>query len=415
MACDSHNVFAGPENDFDGLARKAAESVYRTSQHYRFAQFLSGQGRTAEAFSVIADLATNGPQSERGWAYIEWGMLDLNENGDLESARKHCLRGLAYSGALTVPAEICLVNEEVWFGHDQKALEYSRALAIHAQKHAPGITAEFFESNKIISAAWLETLTGDIQKSANDWTLAETAPDYLGSGKLSPALAATAYAINHDPHSARKIVEALEPNDDPSFLQLDAIVAFSALPTYWIAAVTNDWAAALADARACDAWLDVHTPTNKLLGRLRPVWIQPLEALAMAKAGDVAGAEALVSATPLDCYLCVRVRGRISAIKRDWPAAERWFAEAARQAPSLPFAFSEWGEMRLAKGDIDGAIVQFEAAHNASPHFADALKGWGDALARQGQSRAALAKYNETLKYAPNWKELKEAREAVAK
>ena len=54
--------------------------------------------------------------------------------------------------------------------------------------------------------------------------------------------------------------------------------------------------------------------------------------------GDTASAEALIAATPLDCYLCVRVRGQIAAIKHDWPSAERWFSEAVRQAPSLPFA-----------------------------------------------------------------------------
>jgi len=73
-------TFTGPESDFDELAGKVAEAVYRTSQPYRFAQFLSGQNRNAEAFSVIADLATNGPQNERGWAYIEWGMLDLGSS-----------------------------------------------------------------------------------------------------------------------------------------------------------------------------------------------------------------------------------------------------------------------------------------------------------------------------------------------
>jgi drug/metabolite transporter (DMT)-like permease len=56
-----------------------------------------------------------------------------------------------------------------------------------------------------------------------------------------------------------------------------------------------------------------------------------------------------------------------------------------------------------------GAAAKFEAAHRESPHFADALKGWGDALAIQGQSRAALGKFDEALTYAPNWKQLKEA------
>jgi tetratricopeptide (TPR) repeat protein len=108
----------------------------------------------------------------------------------------------------------------------------------------------------------------------------------------------------------------------------------------------------------------------------------------MAHAGDVVGAEALAFTMPLDCYLCLRVRGQISAIKRDWPAAERWYSEAVRQAPSLPFAFLEWGEILLAKGDIEGAIANFDSAHKKTPHFADALKGWGDALARQGKNES---------------------------
>ena len=36
-------------------------------------------------------------------------------------------------------------------------------------------------------------------------------------------------------------------------------------------------------------------------------------------------------------------------------------------------------------------------------------------LVKQGETQEALVKYDEALKYAPNWKELKEAREASAK
>jgi hypothetical protein len=34
---------------------------------------------------------------------------------------------------------------------------------------------------------------------------------------------------------------------------------------------------------------------------------------------------------------------------------------------------------------------------------------------KQGDTKEALAKYDAALKYAPNWKQLKEAREAAAK
>jgi hypothetical protein len=48
-------------------------------------------------------------------------------------------------------------------------------------------------------------------------------------------------------------------------------------------------------------------------------------------------------------------------------------------------------------------------------HWADPLKDWGDVLVKQGNAKDALAKYDETLKYASNWKQLKAAREATAK
>jgi tetratricopeptide (TPR) repeat protein len=145
--------------------------------------------------------------------------------------------------------------------------------------------------------------------------------------------------------------------------------------------------------------------------------LRSLAAFAYAKAmtGDLAGARALVATTPLDCYDCVRMRGKIAAAGRDWPGAERWFAEAVRQGPSIPMAYSDWGEMLMAKGDLSGAIGRFDLAHQKGPHFADPLKGWGDALARQGRWSDALAKYDEALRYAPAWPELHQARNAAAR
>jgi hypothetical protein len=49
-------------------------------------------------------------------------------------------------------------------------------------------------------------------------------------------------------------------------------------------------------------------------------------------------------------------------------------------------------------------------ANQKGPHWADPLKAWGDVLLKQGKTKAALVKYDEALKYAPNWNPLKEAR-----
>jgi hypothetical protein len=39
----------------------------------------------------------------------------------------------------------------------------------------------------------------------------------------------------------------------------------------------------------------------------------------------------------------------------------------------------------------------------------------GDVLAKRGRPVEALARYETALRYAPNWKQLKEAREGTAK
>ena len=61
------------------------------------------------------------------------------------------------------------------------------------------------------------------------------------------------------------------------------------------------------------------------------------------------------------------------------------------------------------------AIEKLAAAHERGPHWADPLKAWGDVLVKQGKIKEARAEYDDALIYAPNWKELKEARDALAK
>jgi tetratricopeptide (TPR) repeat protein len=133
----------------------------------------------------------------------------------------------------------------------------------------------------------------------------------------------------------------------------------------------------------------------------RKFW--PLLALAQAKAGDIADARRTIGKTPVDCYLCLRMRGEIDTGARNWFAAANWFARAVSLAPSVPFAYTEWGEMLLHKRDYNAAIAKFETAHLKGPHFADPLEMWGEALMLKNRSDLALAKFEQANKYAPNW------------
>ena len=412
---DPPQTFTGPPGDIDDLTQKAAEAVYRSSQPYRFAEYLEQHGRLDEAFSAISDLAANGPQTERGWAYALWGFFDLNDHGDLAAARAHGLKGLGYSKGADVVALIDLVNAATWAGHDEEDLRWMRILDRDVEERSPETTESYFETNRLVSHAYMASLLGDDVTAARDWVRVRAIGDPTGFGDLPLTLAATSDVFDHDPESALGTLSPLQPVDDAAFLKLNADGAFYGLPNYWLAAAMGNWPAALADARACDAWLEAHKGADKVFGLMQLVWIRPLEALAQARSGDVVGAQALIATTPSDCDLCVRTRGLIATEAKDWPTAERWFAEAGRTAPSLPFAFSEWGEMRLAKGDLTGAIAVFQIAHRNGPRFADPLKGWGDALARQGRWSEALAKYDEALKYASAWQALHQARDQAAR
>src|SRR5205085_335834 len=107
--------------------------------------------------------------------------------------------------------------------------------------------------------------------------------------------------------------------------------------------------------------------------------------------------------TPLDCYGCVRVRGLIAALAGDAAGADHWYAEAARQGPSLPFAEAEWAQALLERGDAAGAISKAATASRKGPHFADPVEVWGEALLKTGDAKGAAVKFADADKYAPRW------------
>jgi predicted Zn-dependent protease len=133
------------------------------------------------------------------------------------------------------------------------------------------------------------------------------------------------------------------------------------------------------------------------------VQLRPLLALAKARLGDIAGAQPLIAATPLDCYDCVRLRGVIAQAAGESARADTWFARAVHDGPSIPLAYASWGQALLARGQPDAAIEKFTIANQKGPHFADPLEMWGEALMAKNQSHQALAKFAEADKYAPNW------------
>jgi len=171
-------------------------------------------------------------------------------------------------------------------------------------------------------------------------------------------------------------------------------------PQFEQLAALGDWAAARKDIEAVAA-----SPFAKDPHSILPLYVQlfPHVAQAQAKTGDFTLAWATIRRTPLDCYFCLRVRGQIAAEQKNWNGSAYWFARAVALAPSIPFAYTDWGRMLMVKGDLDGAVAKFESANKKGPHFADPLEMWGEALIAKNRSDLALAKFEEADKYAPHW------------
>jgi tetratricopeptide (TPR) repeat protein len=222
---------------------------------------------------------------------------------------------------------------------------------------------------------------------------AEQLPDAANTRIQARLLRMSVLAALHDAAGLREAYNDLPPPDNA--LDPAERAAYEALQElalgHW--SVLADNRPVLASGRVGLPYGFFFTPRNA----------RPALAYAMAVNGDLAGAHALIDRTPVDCNLCLRMRGRIDARGGNWVGATYWFTRAARDAPSTPFPFTDWGRALLNKGDADGAIEKFKLASQKGPHFADPLEGWGEALMAKNQSHLALARFEEANKYAPNW------------
>ena len=373
----------------DRLLGRAAEAVFARTEPYRHAtwQMRGGGGRPEEGDEALRRLSTRGPPEERAWAF----------SGRAASARaagrmREAL-ALAQQSARLNPdlpnAYQNMVAARTALGHDELELQASRR-AIDAIKRAkdffsaPGQRAQM----EIAASRQRGDYQAMIAAAEEGLALAET--EAQADGALGAV--AIAQALQHDVSAARATGASMNAPTSPGHRRLKTFAAAEH-------ATLENWS-------ALEAYLRLPPPDPEQ-ARVDAAWAatrhRPNLAYAVARQGRAAEAAALIATTPLDCYLCVRQRGRIAALAGDHRSAERWFAEAVRQGPSLPFAYYEWAEARLARGDLDGALRLLKQARRRGPRWADPLKLEGDVLLRQGKPGAASGKYEAAAQRAPRW------------
>ncbi|MBV9992580.1 MAG: hypothetical protein JOZ72_14975 [Alphaproteobacteria bacterium] len=389
---DTSPTYKGSDADLDQLVQQAAESVYRATQPYRYAVYLNNAGRIEESEVVYNQLVAGGSSQDRAWALV--GLENLYvARGDDARGLEMLKQALGIRPNFLM-AWFNIANTESQLQHDEAALAAQRkVVALLRGRKDEDIVPDSNVLDLDANEAALAGEVGDLRRQIAFYARAEGKPDFNGQLEQARQNTAFAYAQLHDRKAADDVFSRLPPpSNQQTALSRRGNRDFGQL-------LLGHPETLLKDMPQFDVAL-----RNFDGPRRRQFW--PVAALAHAMAGDFRTAHALIDKTPADCTLCLRARGRIDMLEKNWAGADAWFARAARDAPSSPLVWTDWGQMLLAKGDAAGAIAKFETAHEKGPHFADPLEGWGEALMMRNRSDLALAKFEAAAHEAPNWKRL---------
>ncbi len=392
-------AITGAETDLDGLVQHTAEAIYGQTQPYRFSKYLEYQGRTDESREVARRLAvSNAPKAERAWGYTQLANLvpgpDRIADG-VEDGR----RAVALDPGL-VGGWLNLASDDELLGHDSEAVEaFSRGVAAF-DHDSRNMSPESRSTIRHRMAAPRADMSGDYGQAAAEWAALNAVPDFQMTHNYVYGSVATELAKNHDPSGARAARLKSPVGRDVDLLSYVARMAAPIFPEYEEAASRGDWAGALA---LLDKSYAAAGQAGLFANVTRARFLDPRRAVTLARLGRVAEAQAVIGPSPLDCYSCLLARGAVAREAGDQAGAARWFAEAARRDPTLPFADTERGRMLLERGDVDGAMAKLARAHAASPRFADPLELMGEAMMRKGDYAGAAARFRQAATLAPNW------------
>jgi tetratricopeptide (TPR) repeat protein len=387
--------FSGSTTDLEKLTEQAAEYVYSKSQPARWASYLQNAERNEEAILFCRAAIGSASPDDRPYLLNVWANSIQNIGGSISESL------LLYNAALKLKPDYWVaynnVMNSLWILGDEEGAwrtgEDMRTVAGGRPGRANEAMYQNWDAITWNLGPWLNAILADAAVNGG-----------VGTGNSTAgAPLADIQARRHDLEAAEFALKTTgEDLSDPT------IAAMTHFVRGRLAAETGDAVHAASEMEAfgvanADPIVSTQVPGYSC-------WIAPAE----EAAGRPDKADAILKAagTYVDCY---RFRGDILDRRGDWAGAQKAYADAVALAPDLPAAYYSWGVALERHADLAGAGLQLSLAHQRGPHWADPLKAWGDVYARLGNAKEALAKYDEALKYAPNWKQLREAREAAAK
>jgi len=380
---------AGPTGDLDKLEQDLAEQVFTHFDPSNVVLYLWATERPQEALKQAErDALSVTGRDRQADSYSLWSNLTRSVAGDIPLSIQRIRISLALDPKIAA-AHNEYAAEAHLLGHQELELAERRAAAAQTESDQPKpLQGAGYILIRNLALYRVAAMLGDFGAAE----AAECGPTCLPNNLSAGALYA---ARRHDVATAHALLVTARASG-----QADPEESVDA--AYYIAMTEGDGAAAARAARA-----HAHKPGQSggeaYAAVVDRVETEPMLAMALALAGDAEGARKIADATPADCYPCQIARASAATAAKDWGRADFWFAHATALAPSIPHAYTEWGRMLRAKGDLDAAIAKFTIANQKGPHFADPLELWGEALIARNRSDQAVAKFEEANKYAPNW------------
>jgi len=398
--------FVSKAGNLDELVTKAAELIYRETQPYRYSVYLAQfPERAAEQRALLIGLTRDASPRERKWAFNGLA-VDARRDGGFHAALALAHRALAIDPTMH-PAfgNIFLASADL--GHDQEAVDTlarEHALPVGEEYDADIVAGNLCNEDAMAADATRNPVLLDKAAACFD-TSANSFGALAGEARVHASI------LRHDPGPALAFTQPAGAGSAPG--EAEETTARSRLVGELERNSPQDLEAALDAFRGAQAQELLTKSSEAYYRAIDPVMNWPLEARVLLRLGRVDEAAAIIAKTPLDCYNCIRVRGLVEEARGNAPEAQRWFAEAARQAPRLAPAFADWGRLLAQARHYGIAQVKLASAAQLAPNWADPLKYWGDMLVSEGKTDEARDKYDAALKLAPDWADLRRARAAV--
>ena len=394
-------TFIGPVENIEQLTTQAAEYVYGRSQAWQYAVYLANTGsRNADAiaFGVGALNRARTDDDRAGLANVI-GNAYSGDGDHIHALHYHQL-SRSYAKPLSAAWWKAWGNTLNDLGGPDtseqasvsEALAYLRAVDAAPADQKP--EARFLGGPaRILNDAPLSLRAALDEAGRNGGRGANTS--------LAGGIVAGAYVAMHDDVAAERTLASSDA-DDP------LARAVSANEVLQGALERGDFPAA---ASAGERYWAIVTKEQ----HVKPGQDSTLCELAYvyALAGRAAEAKATFEKAGVwsECY---GRRGVLLAKSGDLTGARKLWDEGVARAPDAPYVYLRRGEWERDQGDFAAAGSDLSLASAKSPHWAEPWKAWGDLQAKQSRWKDALTKYDEALKYAPNWNALKVARAKAA-